>query len=249
MYQYPKLCLSIHLVILFITTGSAYAQDETKLQGDVGMGLYRTPAITETRDESNAMLPYLYASYGQLYARVNTVGYKLTPLGAGHLEVAGRIGSEGYKSSLAGVTDRSNPFPVGVGTFQKTPIGAFFVYGFHDATSGGSLLDMVYTAKLTVGGLSIYPQIGVERRSEAYVQHLYGVSASEAAANGSIRTYQASASTVPNAGVTFLYPLEQRYNLTFQLRKKWLDSSITDSPLVNTKSQITSFVAVTRSFD
>jgi outer membrane protein len=107
----------------------------------------------------------------------------------------------------------------------------------------------MYTAKLTVGGLSIYPQLGIERRSEAYVQHLYGVSAGEAAANGSIRAYQASASIVPNAGVTFLYPLDQRYNLTFQVRKKWLDSSITDSPLVNTKSQITGFVAVTRSFD
>jgi len=244
-----KLLLPIYFVIMCITAGSASAQDQTRLQGDVGVGFYRTPAITQTRDESNAVLPYVYASYGQLYARINTVGYKLFPLGTGHLEVAGRIASEGYKSSLAGVTDRSNPFPVGVGTFQKTPIGAFFVYGFHDATSGGSLLDVVYTAKLTVGGMSIYPQLGVERRSEAYVQHLYGVSAGEAAANSSIQAYQASASTVPNVGVTFLYPLENRYNLTFQMRKKWLDSSITDSPLVNTKTQITGFVAMTRSFD
>jgi outer membrane protein len=102
--------------------------------------------------------------------------------------------------------------------------------------------------KFRVGLVTVYPQIGVERRSAKYVQHLYGVTATESAAT-QMGAYAPSSSVSPNAGVTLQYPLSARTNLTYQVRKKWLDASIADSPLVNAKSQTTSFLAITRSFD
>jgi len=235
-------------VVLTSVLGSmAFAQNEYALKGDVGVAAYHTPAITRTTDNSNKVLPYVYADYGPFYARINTLGYKAMPLGAGHLELATRITLEGHHSAQSGIGDRASPMPVGVGTFQKTSYGAFFAYAFHDTQSGGSLLDITYAAKFNVAGFSVYPQLGVERRSAKYVQHLYGVSAAESVASG-LTAYAGQSDVAPNAGITVSYPLNAKYSLSYQFRKKWFDSGIIDSPLVQNKSQSTSFLALTREF-
>jgi outer membrane protein len=231
-----------------VWAASVWGQAAYNLQGDVGGAVYRTPAIVRTSDDSNTVLPYVYADYGPFYARINTFGFKVFPMGAGNFELATRITLEGYKSTQVGIEDRANPFPIGVGTFQKTRYGGFFVYDFYDVTSGGNLFDASYVAKFRVGRVTVYPQIGVERRSAEYVQHLYGVTAAESAATG-MAVYTPSSSVNPNAGVTLQYPLSARMNLTYQLRKKWLDASMTDSPLVSAQSQTTGFLAITRSFE
>lgn len=225
----------------------AFAENEYVLKGDVGAAVYHTPAITRSTDSSNAVLPYVYADYGPFYARINTVGYKAMPLGAGHLELATRITLEGYSSAQVGIADRASPMPVGVGTFQKTPYGAFFAYAFHDTQSGGGLLDFTYAAKFNVAGFSVYPQLGVERRSAKYVQHLYGVSAAESVASG-LSAYAGQSDIAPNAGITVSYPLTAQYSVSYQFRKKWFDTGITDSPLAQSKDQRTSFLALTREF-
>jgi outer membrane protein len=233
--------------VAFICASSVCAQTEYTLKGDVGAAVYRTPAITHTTENGNTVLPYAYADYGPFYARINTLGYKAMPLGAGHLELAARVTLEGYKSSQAGISERTSPLPIGLGTFQKTAYGAFFAYGFYDPNSGGSLADLMYAAKFQVAGVNFYPQLGVERRSPKYVQHLYGVSAAEASASG-LSAYSAQSSTSPNVGFTAEYALNQNYSVSYQLRKKWFDTSITNSPLVIAHSQTTSFLAFTRSF-
>jgi outer membrane protein len=230
-----------------LATSMAYAQNEYTLKGDVGLAAYHTPAITRTADSANTVLPYVYADYGPFYARINTVGYKALPLGAGHLELATRITLEGYAAAQAGITDRASPMPVGIGTFQKTAYGAFFAYAFHDPQSGGGLLDFMYAAKLNVAGLSIYPQLGVERRNAKYVQHLYGVSVVESVASG-LTPYAGQSDVAPNAGVTVSYPLSPYYSVTYQFRKKWFGTGVIDSPLVQGKSQSTSFLALNREF-
>jgi len=233
--------------VAFICASSVCAQTEYTLKGDVGAAVYRTPAITHTTENGNTVLPYAYADYGPFYARINTLGYKAMPLGAGHLELTARVTLEGYKSSQAGISERTSPLPIGLGTFQKTAYGAFFAYGFYDPNSGGSLADLMYAAKFQVAGVNFYPQLGVERRSPKYVQHLYGVSAAEASASG-LSAYSAQSSTSPNVGFTAEYALNQNYSVSYQLRKKWFDTSITNSPLVIVHSQTTSFLALTRSF-
>ena len=233
---------------LLMNTASIWAQNSNSLQGDVGAAMYRTPAITHTTDSSNTVLPYVYADYGPFYARINTLGYKVTPLGLGHLELSARVSFEGYKSAQGGISDRKSPLPIGVGTFQKTAYGAFFAYNFYDPNSGGNLLDLMYAAKFRAGGVHFYPQIGVERRSAKYVQHLYGVSAAEATASG-FAAYSGQSSISPNIGLTAEYPLAINLNLSYQVRKKWLDNAVTQSPLVNAKSQTTSFIALTHHFN
>jgi outer membrane protein len=232
---------------MLIAAACVCAQDTYALQGDVGIAAYRTPALTRTTQSGNTVLPYAYADYGPLYARINTLGYKAMPLGAGHLEVSARVTLEGYQSSQAGISERTSPLPVGLGTFQKTAYGAIFAYSFYDPNSGGSLVDLMYAAKFNVAGVNIYPQLGLERRSAKYVQHLYGVSVAEATVSG-LSVYTAQSSTTPNLGFTAQYALNDNYSVSYQLRKKWFDTAITNSPLVNVHSQTTSFLALTRTF-
>lgn len=235
------------IALLCLCVSSVWAEGAYTLQGDLGAAVYRTPAITRTTNSSTALLPYAYADYGPFYARINTLGYKAMSLGAGHLELATRVTLEGYKSAQAGIGDRTSPLPIGLGTFQKTDYGAFFAYSFYDSTSGGHLLDLMYAAKFHVAGVHFYPQVGVERRSAKYVQHLYGVSAAEATASG-LTAYSAQSSVSPNMGLTAEYPLAKNLNLTYQVRKKWLDGGISNSPLVTSKHQTSSFLALTHNF-
>jgi len=242
---------SLGLFAAFCVAGSAMAQTQTQTQpalvGDVGMAVYRTPQIAFSAEKSNTVLPYVYADYGAFYARVDTFGYKLAPVGAGHLELVTRLSFEGYQPTHSAIGKRDRPKPMGVGTFQETPYGGFFAYAFHDASSGGSLVDVSYAAEVQFGGLHVYPQLGFERRDRRYVDSLYGVSAAESARSG-LPTYAANNSVSPNAAVAMEYPLFDSLKLTFQVRKKWLDKSVYESPLVNAKQQTSSFIAVSQTF-
>ncbi len=236
------------LIAMALCATAAWSQAAPKLEGDIGRAAYRTPPVARTADRSTVVLPYVYADYGAFYGRVDTFGYKATPLGKGHLELAARVSVEGYRPGDAAFGKRATPVPIGLGTFQETPYGAFFAYGFHDATSGGTLLDLSYAAEFSVGPLHVYPLAGIERRSARYVDHLYGVNAAEALRAG-VAAYSPGASTTPSAGIALDYPVAERLKLTAQVRRRWLDRSITASPLVDAKAQTSGLVAIARSFD
>jgi len=229
-------------------TVSAQAQDGLKLIGDVGVANYRTPAITRSDQKNNVVLPYVYADYGDWYARVDTFGYKIAPMGAGHLEIATRISFEDYQPANVGIERRARPKPLGVGTLQETPYGAFFLYAFRDTTSGGMLLDATYAAEFTIGNWHFYPQLGLEQRDRKYVGKLYGVDAAEAQRSG-LAAYSPKSSTSPNIAMAAEYSFADHLKLTVQLRKRFLDKAIQDSPLVNAKQQTSGFVAVTKTFE
>lgn len=224
-----------------------WAQTNSQLQGDLGLAVFRTPAITSTTDRSNVVLPYVYADYGAWYGRIDTFGYKVVPVGKGYLELAARVSLEGYRPSNPAIDKRSNPVPIGLGSFQKTPYGAFFLYGFGDPVSGGTLVDVFYAAEWGLGPLHVYPQVGFERRSARYVQHLYGVSAAESGRSGA-PIYSPSSSVTPKAAIAIDYELMKSLKFTGEIERKWLDKSIYDSPLVNARTQTKGFLALTRTF-
>jgi outer membrane protein len=230
---------------------SAHAQSALvdRLQGDVGAAFYDTRSVVRGASADRVLLPYAYADDGRFYARVDTLGFKTWALGAGHLELSARVSLEGYASNgaLPGIRSRSDPAPLGLGTFQRTPYGAVFAYAFRDLTSGGSLLEATYAAALALGPLQLYPAVGVERRSARYVDHLYGVSPAEAAASGR-PAYAPGASTWPVASLTAQWPVLSDWSVVAQLRRKWFDHAVTDSPLVDAHAQDSGFVALAYHF-
>lgn len=221
-----------------------------RLVGDVGAAVYATPSIVRGASDRPVLLPYVYADDGRLFGRVDTFGYKVLPLGWGYLELAGRVSMEGFKidsPALPGIGERSNPVPLGLSTFQETPWGGWFLNAFRDTISGGTLLEATWAGEWRVGSLSVYPQLGVERRSARYTQRLYGVSGAEARASG-LAAYSPGASTVPVLGLALQLPLDHDWSLNLQWRRRWLDAAITDSPLVDMRRQDSGFVALTYTF-
>ena len=196
-------------------------------------------------------MPYGFVDYGRFFVRVDTLGIKTVKLGYGYLELSGRVSQEGWRANtapLAGLADRKTPIPLGIGTFQETPYGAFFLNAFVDANkSHGALLDATYAAEFKLGSWSLYPQLGLEYRNAKYNNYFYGVTPAEAAASG-YAAYNAGASTTPMLGLAADVPLGGPWVLSLQLRHKWLRPAVHNSPLVSRRAQDTGFIAVSYRF-
>ena len=233
-----------------LLAGAATAQPAPisyKLTGDVGAAVYGTQSIIRSKKNETTLLPYLFADYGRFFARVDTLGVKTFPIGNGYLELVGRVSQDGWRANIAplvGLTDRKTPLPVGIGTFQQTPYGAFILNAFVNAGSArGNLLEATYAAEVKWGSLSLFPQLGVERRSAQYTNYLYGVTPAESLASG-YAAYNAGASTTPVLGLAADYSLTENWIINMQLRRRWLDSAVTNSPLVVRKTQDMGYVGL-----
>lgn len=246
------------LLAFFIAANSlAFGAEEeefpNRIKGDLGVLINSEQSPIRGERSRPALLPFAFFDYGRLYTRLDTLGVRTMPLGYGYLELAARIKFDGYKAAgnaaLQGIGDRQNSFPVGLGTFQLTPIGGFFLYALHDINrSRGNLFEATYAAELDWGGITAYPEAGVEYYSSQYTQYYYGVSATEAAASG-YAPYSPPDAMNPFVNVLLQARLFDGWNANFYLRRKWLGSAIANSPLVDKKHSDAGFVAVVYHFD
>ena len=249
--QFASLAACTAFILLATAASAQPLATSYKLIGDVGAAAYSTQSVIRSKGNDTTLLPYLFADYGRFFARVDTFGFKAVPLGNGYLELTARVSQDGWRANtaaLSGLKDRKTPLPIGVGTFQQTPYGAFVVNAFMDAgASKGSLLEVSYLAEIKLGSLSLYPMLGVERRSAKYANYLYGVTPAEALTSG-YAVYNAGASVTPVLGLAADYSLTENWMVNMQLRRKWLDSAVTNSPLVMRKSQDTGYIGLSYRF-
>jgi len=160
-----------------LAAAAARADEGAHFVGDLGLGIQRTRATAPGAAARTAPLPYAYGDLGRLFVREDTFGVKLVPVGWGALELVARVSREGSDGDGGGLAHRTNPRPLGVGTFQETPWGGVFADAFVDTVSRGTLLEASYAAQLSAGPATLYPQAGLARRSARYDAHLYDVHA------------------------------------------------------------------------
>lgn len=239
-------------IVSLVFAGIAQADEFPQyIDGDIGLGLFYKSSLVRSKANQTSVLPYAYFNYDRAFIRLDTLGVKTWKLGYGYLELTGRYSQDGFDtdtSSLAGVNNRHASIPLGIGSMQVTPIGAFFINAFHDVNkSGGNLLEVIYVGKRAASWLTLYPQLGAEYRSTGYVRYYYGISAQEAA-NSLYAAYQPAGALNPLLGLMAEARLSEEYHINFYLRRRWLDSSIQDSPIVNQKFLDTAFVALSYRF-
>lgn len=240
------------LIIGLVFGISAQAEEfSQKIDGDIGLGAFYTSRLVQSNANQVSVLPYAYFNYDRAFIRLDTLGVKTWKLGYGYLEIVGRYSQDGFDAdtgSLSGINSRKTPVPLGIGTMQVTPIGAFFINAFHDVNkSGGNLLEVIYVARLETSWLTFYPLLGAEHRSKKYVRYYYGVSPQEAA-NSQYAVYQPAGAFNPLVGLVADARLTDEYYVNFYLRRRWLDNSIHDSPIVNQKHQDTAYIALSYRF-
>ena len=212
----------------------ALADEPSHYVGDLGLGVERTqPSAPGARARTWA-LPYAYGDWGRLFVREDTFGAKLVPVGWGALEVVGRVSTEGTDADGPGLAHRTNPRPVGLGTFQETPWGGVFADAFVDTVSGGTLLEASYAAELPVGPLTLYPQAGVTRRNARYDAHLYDVQ---------------STSTTPVLQLSGEWPFAGRWVALAHVGYEPFDRAERASPRVDAHARATALVALAWHFD
>lgn len=219
-------------------------------QGDLGGMAVGHSALIQGQASPASALPYVHGDWGRFYGRVDTFGWRVLPMGQGHLELALRVSTEGFearKTAFPALTDRSSPLPLGLGTFQRTPLGGLFGYVMHDPRSGGQFAEATWALASRLGPVTLYPQLGLQYRSASYVRHLYGVSTSEASAQG-LSPWRPAASWAPQLTLHATWPLTPDWSLQAQWRQRWFDGAVADSPIVDRSTQTSGFLALTRSF-
>lgn len=221
------------------------------IDGDIGPGVFYKSRIVPGNARQTSVLPYAYFDYDRAFIRLDTLGVKTRKLGYGYLEIVGRYSQDGFDAgagSLAGLQNRQASIPLGIGTMQVTPIGAFFIDAFHDVNkSGGNLFEVIYVGKLAAPWLTFYPLLGAEYRSKEYVRYYYGISPQEAA-NSQYAAYEPAGALIPLMGLMADARLTEEYHLNLYVRRRWLDSSIQDSPIVDRKFLDTGFIALSYRF-
>ena len=205
------------------------ASQAIEFHGDVGASVVRTRSSAAGAPARTAWLPYVYGDAGPFFARDDTFGAKLLPLGWGSLELAARVSSEGADSDGPGQAHRRDPRPVGLGTFQETPWGGVFADAFFDAISHGTLLEASYAGELALGPVTLYPQAGATRRSARYVDHLYGTS---------------RASTAPMLALSGEWTVAGPWVLTAHVQREFFDAALRDAPRVATRGRTSALLAL-----
>lgn len=223
-----------------------------RIDGDIGLGSYYAGSIIRGNTDHAQILPYGNFDYGRIFIRIGTLGIKTMKLGYGYLEIAARLSQDGFNggvNNLQGISGRQTSIPLGLGTLQITPIGAFFINAFHDINkSGGNLLEAIYVAELDMPRVTFYPMAGAVYQSSDFVRYYYGISAREATLS-SYPAYQPTGAFNPLLGLMIDAKLTREYHLNFYLRRKWLGNAIQSSPIVGQRTMDTEFVALSYRFE
>jgi outer membrane protein len=245
----------IGLLISTLFRGTAQADSEElpmRIDGDIGLGSYYTRSIIHGKADQVSVLPYGNFDYGRMFMRIDTLGIKTIKMGYGYLEIAGRFSQDGFNadvSNLRGLANRQTSIPLGLGSLQITPIGAFFINAFHDISkSKGNLFEVIYVAELNTTRVSFYPMAGAEYQSGEYLRYYYGITAQEATTSH-YATYQPAGALNTLLGVMIDAKLTEKYHLNFYLRRKWLGNAIQSSPIIDKGTMDNGFVALSYRFE
>jgi len=239
---------SILFLLCVALATSVFAEDSfpddelpDHIVGDIGVGLYSSNMSIGANGTQTYVLPYAFFDYERFFARIDTFGFKTMKIGYGYLEVAGQVNLDDYnrKSAITGASyNKQDPIPIGIGTFQDTPIGGFFFHAYQDVErSNGQLYQFSYFTEIeTIDRIKLYPEIAVERLSNSYANYYYGVSPG-ASKNLGYPEYTVAATNNYTAGLMLEAPIVDNWYFTIFGRRKFLGSNISSSPIMTRSYQ------------
>lgn len=231
--------LAIGLVLCCGPLRAQAASTTLGCNGDIGAGLNFNRVAQAARTQAASAVPYLNGEWGPLFARVDTFGAAVLPLGSGQLELGTRVVGDGYQPADGTLARRRESVPLGLSTLQVTQYGALMASLHQDlGASHGRLGSLLYAAELPLGPASFYPQLGLEYRNGRYLRYYDGTSA-----------YRPGGASSPFIALFAEVHLRQRWYFNLNLRKSWQGPSIRNSPLVAHTSPTTALAAISYRFN
>ena len=184
----------------------------------------------------------LFAYEGKrLYFRGLTGGYWLFTFDGLSVGPVLQPRFEGYEeddsSLLGGMDDRDWSVDGGIGVSWLTDIGLFGVSFVTDLLGkhNGQELDFSYTLLFKWAGFDFIPSAGVRWKSDNLVDYYYGVESDEIRFDQAISraSYEGNDAVDPYLRMAVRRKLGGRWSLLGAIQYEWLDSEITDSPIVD----------------
>jgi outer membrane protein len=258
-----KMFKTLILLILISSLSLVYASSSNldvdipngmpdRIVGDVGVAVYSSNLNIGSYGTQSMILPYGFFDYKRFAMRIDQLAFKTAPIGYGFLEIVGKVDPDSYKvkSTINAQTiNKGYQVPIGLGTFQDTPIGAFFLNAYHDfGQSKGNLFELNYFGEIElVSKLVLYPQLGIERQSSSLANYYYSITPEQSQITG-YKTYNASASNNPIAGFLLEIPVVDNWYINVYGKRKWLGSGVNNSPVLTRSFQDSMFMALAYRF-
>lgn len=151
-------------------------------------------------------------------------------------------------SFLAGMAQRKGTLDAGFNFAYSTErtISTVKITGDVLDRHGGFEVSASLGLPQRFGYLFVTPSIGIDYQSSDVVGYYYGVRPEEATINRPLHNGDEAVNFT--LGLEAVQPLSKRWTLFGAIRQEWLDSSITDSPIVDADTRTSVFVGVVRSF-
>lgn len=160
------------------------------------------------------------------------------------------IDDEEYRDNpyLKGLKERDGTVEGGLYILHTTDLGRLKVAAYSDIAGKhhGESAEVSYTMDLKFGDIFINPVLGAEWIGEDKLNHMYGVNAGEATATRA--AYQTGSAVNFFAGVRARYEFTENWDMQLSTGVKRLDSSISDSSIVNADYDYHASVAVSYNF-
>lgn len=151
---------------------------------------------------------------------------------------------------LAGMDDRDFSIDAGLaGAYRNERVGQFDLSVVTDVLgrSGGSEIELGYTALFRAAGFTFIPSVAVKWLDDDLVDYYYGVRDEEALPGRP--AYRGDSAVVPELSVTAMRPLSEHWTLYARAGHAWLPSEIADSPIVEDDARTTLAFGVGYEFD
>lgn len=198
------------------------------------------------------VVPFINVELDRFYLRGLEAGYRLTDSGPLSVSAIVQPRFQSFKASdsaaFNGMTTRRRTAEGGLraqlrmGRLQTGLRGVTDLLGRHQGQV------MTANAGYRLGGpsLAVTPSAGIQWQSGDFVAYYYGVRPGEA--RGDRSAYNGGAATNPFVGASARLRLGQRWGVFALVRHYWLDDAITDSPIVDSRTDYSGVAALTRAF-
>ncbi len=252
-----KRAIFLSVCILFLCGSILSAQEETVIPDMLGLGALAHDDAYKGKDTQVLPMPIIWWQHGNLYVRGSRAGVILGNPDSKVLECSLFLEPRfmGYDSddsnNLFGMDDREYSLDAGIGVEWPIP----HAYGITLDTSfaadilgenEGQEVKVALTKLFDFKPFFFKPRLGVAWQSQDLVDYYYGVRSQEATA--ARPAFSPNDAFNPALGLDFYVGLSEEWMLISRVNVNFLDSEISDSPIVEGHATQAYLIGVARMF-
>jgi outer membrane protein len=251
--------MRVFVILVATVVSSAVSAAEGEPQAEpkksklyVGAGAVISSKPYEGIDSKIYGVPILGYEGDRLYLRGISGGYRLLRHKGWSVGPMLRPRFEGYDASdsraLSGMDDRRRTLEAGLDLSWQTDWGLLSAVALTDLLGehDGQEIEFSYTVLLPYAGFNFIPSVGLRWRSDDLVDYYYGVRPDEARAGRP--AYVPGATLTPVVRLAVRRKVSTHWGLLLGFQYEWLDSEITDSPIVEDSTSLSLLVGAAYAF-